>query len=301
MTSGPIPSPGMTAMWKLSFARMDVFLQNRGAGTISPRVTGARRFSAMAAVADRDAKARFIEGKTMSAVKQFDNVVDGKRTQARDGQHVDVVCPSDGKIFARIARSGEAEIDAAVAAARARVRRRVGAHDGARTRAAADETRRGDPRQPGGTGAAGERATPASRSSKATPTSSRPRATSSSTAPAPTRFMARRSRSSTAIRSRCFTSRMASPATSFRGTIRRRFLDARSRPRSAMGNACVVKPAEDAGLTPIRFARAGAGGRLSARRTQYRRRASAAKPAPRSRASRHRLHVVHRKPRGRHA
>jgi aldehyde dehydrogenase (NAD+) len=54
----------------------------------------------------------------MSAVRQFDNVVDGKRTQARDGQLVDVVCPSDGKIFARIARSGEAEIDAAVAAAR---------------------------------------------------------------------------------------------------------------------------------------------------------------------------------------
>lgn len=44
--------------------------------------------------------------------------IDGKDAQAADGRLIDVVCPSDGKVFAAIARGGKAEIDAAVSAAR---------------------------------------------------------------------------------------------------------------------------------------------------------------------------------------
>ena len=52
------------------------------------------------------------------ATLSFDNIVAGKRAPARDGQTLDVICPSDGKPFAAMPRSGAAEIDAAVAAAR---------------------------------------------------------------------------------------------------------------------------------------------------------------------------------------
>ena len=47
------------------------------------------------------------------------NVVGGKRVPAADDRTIDVVCPSDGNPFAAIARSGAADIDAAVKAARA--------------------------------------------------------------------------------------------------------------------------------------------------------------------------------------
>ncbi len=47
------------------------------------------------------------------------NVIGGRRVPAADDRTIDVVCPSDGKPFAAIARSGAADVDAAVKAARA--------------------------------------------------------------------------------------------------------------------------------------------------------------------------------------
>lgn len=46
------------------------------------------------------------------------NIVDGRRVPAADGRTLDVVCPSDGVVFATMPRSGLADVDAAVAAAR---------------------------------------------------------------------------------------------------------------------------------------------------------------------------------------
>ena len=48
----------------------------------------------------------------------FENIVGGKRIAGQDGRTLEVLCPSDGKPFAAIARSGAADVDAAVAAAR---------------------------------------------------------------------------------------------------------------------------------------------------------------------------------------
>ena len=47
------------------------------------------------------------------------NLIGGRRVPAADDRTIDVLCPSDGKPFAAIARSGAADIDAAVKAARA--------------------------------------------------------------------------------------------------------------------------------------------------------------------------------------
>ena len=47
-----------------------------------------------------------------------DNLIDGRWQPASDGRTLDVVSPSDGKVFARIARGTTADIDAAVKAAR---------------------------------------------------------------------------------------------------------------------------------------------------------------------------------------
>jgi len=47
------------------------------------------------------------------------NIIGGKRMPARSGETIDVVSPSDGVAFATIARSAAADVDAAVAAARA--------------------------------------------------------------------------------------------------------------------------------------------------------------------------------------
>jgi aldehyde dehydrogenase (NAD+) len=46
------------------------------------------------------------------------NIIDGKAVGAADGRMLECLCPSDGLPFAAIPRSGPAEIDAAVAAAR---------------------------------------------------------------------------------------------------------------------------------------------------------------------------------------
>ena len=46
------------------------------------------------------------------------NLIDGKPADALSGKRIDVVCPSDGEVFATIAASGEADVDRAVKAAR---------------------------------------------------------------------------------------------------------------------------------------------------------------------------------------
>ncbi len=52
------------------------------------------------------------------AIQEYRNFIDGRWQTASDGRMVDVVSPSDGRVFARIARGTAADIDAAVAAAR---------------------------------------------------------------------------------------------------------------------------------------------------------------------------------------
>jgi aldehyde dehydrogenase (NAD+) len=47
------------------------------------------------------------------------NVIGGRRVAAADDRAIDVICPSDGAAFAAIARSGAADVEAAVKSARA--------------------------------------------------------------------------------------------------------------------------------------------------------------------------------------
>lgn len=54
-----------------------------------------------------------------AATLSFENLVNGKWQAASDGRTLDMLCPSDGKPFARIARGSAADVDAAVKAARA--------------------------------------------------------------------------------------------------------------------------------------------------------------------------------------
>lgn len=53
-----------------------------------------------------------------SGLLEFQNLIDGQWRAASDGQTVDVVSPSDGQVFARIARGTAADVDDAVKAAR---------------------------------------------------------------------------------------------------------------------------------------------------------------------------------------
>src|SRR5690606_27006985 len=55
---------------------------------------------------------------TVAGGRAFMQVVDGALADAVSGERIDVVCPSDGKVFASIPRSGAADIDRAVRAAR---------------------------------------------------------------------------------------------------------------------------------------------------------------------------------------
>jgi len=48
----------------------------------------------------------------------FENLIGGKWQPASDGRTIDMVSPSDGQVFARIARGTKADVDAAVKAAR---------------------------------------------------------------------------------------------------------------------------------------------------------------------------------------
>lgn len=52
------------------------------------------------------------------AVEAHSNFIAGRTMAALDGRTIDVVCPSDGKVFATIARGTAADVDAAVQAAR---------------------------------------------------------------------------------------------------------------------------------------------------------------------------------------
>lgn len=47
----------------------------------------------------------------------FMNLIDGKSVDALSGERIDVVCPSDGKVFSSIPASGAADVDRAVRAA----------------------------------------------------------------------------------------------------------------------------------------------------------------------------------------
>lgn len=67
-----------------------------------------------------------------TALKAYGNLIGDRTGPAADGRTLDVVCPSDGMAFATIPRSGAREIDAAVKAAR-------GAFDGAWGRLAPHE------------------------------------------------------------------------------------------------------------------------------------------------------------------
>jgi len=56
---------------------------------------------------------------TVAQGRAFMHVINGQQVEAADGRHIEVACPSDGEAFASIARGGKADIDKAVAAARA--------------------------------------------------------------------------------------------------------------------------------------------------------------------------------------
>ena len=51
-------------------------------------------------------------------MRAHDCLIDGRDVPATDGRTFDIICPSDGKTFATAARGGKPEVDAAVAAAR---------------------------------------------------------------------------------------------------------------------------------------------------------------------------------------
>jgi aldehyde dehydrogenase (NAD+) len=52
------------------------------------------------------------------SVTAYQNLIGGKWQPASDGRTLDMVSPSDGRVFARIARGTKADVDAAVRAAR---------------------------------------------------------------------------------------------------------------------------------------------------------------------------------------
>ena len=56
--------------------------------------------------------------RTVAEGRSAMNVIGGKLTDSASGARIDVACPSDGRVFASIARSGTADVDAAVSAAR---------------------------------------------------------------------------------------------------------------------------------------------------------------------------------------
>lgn len=54
---------------------------------------------------------------TIAQGEAFMQVVDGQKVDALSGRRIDVVCPSDGQVFASIPAAGEADVDRAVKAA----------------------------------------------------------------------------------------------------------------------------------------------------------------------------------------
>ncbi len=51
--------------------------------------------------------------------RHYPNIINGQQVEAVDGRRLESFCPSDGKVFATMPRSGQADVDAAVATARA--------------------------------------------------------------------------------------------------------------------------------------------------------------------------------------
>ncbi len=58
------------------------------------------------------------QGRAAAETLAYMNVIDGKPADALSGERIDVVCPSNGEVFATIPASGAADVDRAVAAAR---------------------------------------------------------------------------------------------------------------------------------------------------------------------------------------
>jgi len=56
--------------------------------------------------------------RTVAEGRAFMQLIDGKPVDALSGERIDVVCPSDGKVFASIPASGKADVDRAVRSAR---------------------------------------------------------------------------------------------------------------------------------------------------------------------------------------
>ena len=56
--------------------------------------------------------------RTIAEGRAFMQMIDGKAIDAESGERLDVVCPSDGQVFASIPASGASDVDRAVAAAR---------------------------------------------------------------------------------------------------------------------------------------------------------------------------------------
>ncbi|MEQ1953917.1 aldehyde dehydrogenase family protein [Mesorhizobium sp. CN2-181] len=56
--------------------------------------------------------------RTIAEGRAFMQLVGGQKVDSLTGQRIDVVCPSDGKVFASIPASGEGDVDLAVRAAR---------------------------------------------------------------------------------------------------------------------------------------------------------------------------------------
>jgi aldehyde dehydrogenase (NAD+) len=59
-----------------------------------------------------------LDASKTSTVDAFDSFVDGRAYQAADGARLDVICPSDGRLFASIPRCRAADVDRAVRSAR---------------------------------------------------------------------------------------------------------------------------------------------------------------------------------------
>ncbi|MEP9396896.1 aldehyde dehydrogenase family protein [Mesorhizobium sp. KR2-14] len=56
--------------------------------------------------------------RTVADGRAFMQLIDGRQVDALSGKRIDVLCPSDGKVFASIPAAGEADVDIAVRAAR---------------------------------------------------------------------------------------------------------------------------------------------------------------------------------------
>jgi aldehyde dehydrogenase (NAD+) len=58
------------------------------------------------------------QGRAAAQTPAYMNLIDGKPADALSGERIDVVCPSNGEVFATIPASGDADVDRAVQAAR---------------------------------------------------------------------------------------------------------------------------------------------------------------------------------------